>query len=246
MEAFYYRSLNCAEQYAYRQIDRAIGRRLPMVSLDTSVSVDRLREISRCVTLDHPEYFWSSGAVKALPGTGRRVLALENLVFPQDYDFLDQQILKTMEAVCNTVGRSGDRNAVLGLYDWFCGNVCYDESPGAGENIANQTISSVFMDGKSLCMGLAKAFDLLLRLCGLEGTIALGRLFGEEDSRHAWNLVRVDGVYLHADVTMAYPCFRERWQQYSGSDEPCLLLPGDSIRATHRLAGPVSYQTLGV
>lgn len=237
MELYYFRRLDPDKRQAYRQIDEAVGRRLPSVLPDTPLSPEETRTVLRCVTLDHPEYYWCGGSFRLKEeGAGRR-LFFSDPALPEDGGAAEQAILSGIRAACETVPGSG-AEATPGLHEWFLQNVRYDESPDAVKDWTNQTVYSVFVRKTSLCMGIAKAFALLLRLKGAEGAVALGRLFGEDGSRHAWNLVRVNGVYRNVDVTMSLSPFQEAWTRLHGSAEPCLLLSDVAVCATHRLTGP--------
>ena len=70
----------------------------------------------------------------------------------------------------------------------------------------NQTIFSVFIHRHSVCTGIAKAAQYLLRLLGIESRLVFGRMNNsEKDSRHCWLIVNVEGLWYHFDPTFALP-----------------------------------------
>ncbi len=60
---------------------------------------------------------------------------------------------------------------------------------------------------EAVCDGYSKAFQYLMRLCGIQAHMVSGYANG---GAHAWNLVRIDGNYYYADIT---------WDDPLGGDE---------------------------
>lgn len=94
----------------------------------------------------------------------------------------------------------------LAIYEYLIGSVIYDRETStdldaipSAEN-ACYYLEGVFKYGKAVCDGKSKA---LVLLCGIEGISAV-REFGYSDrdrAGHAWNYVRVDGVWYCVDTT---------------------------------------------
>jgi len=67
-----------------------------------------------------------------------------------------------------------------------------------------RTICGVFLDGKAVCEGYARAMQYLLQKCGIECAEIAGNIrkeTGELDGGHAWNIVKIDGDYYYLDTT---------------------------------------------
>jgi hypothetical protein len=79
------------------------------------------------------------------------------------------------------------------LYEWVIDNTDYDRS---AEN--NQNICSVFLQGKSVCQGYAKALQYMLQKSGIECFMVTGFTSGE---RHAWDVAKINGEYYYLDPT---------------------------------------------
>ena len=67
-----------------------------------------------------------------------------------------------------------------------------------------RSICGVFIDGKAVCAGYAKAMQFLLQKCGIEAAYAAGEICKENGTfggGHAWNIVKIDGDYYYLDTT---------------------------------------------
>ncbi len=104
-------------------------------------------------------------------------------------------ILNEMEAAFG--GRSrGEAETVLYLHDYLADRYAYDtRSTGA-----NADAHSFFRDGVGICQAYALAFLALARGAGLEADFV-----SSDAMDHAWNHVKVDGVWYHVDVTRDDP-----------------------------------------
>lgn len=70
----------------------------------------------------------------------------------------------------------------------------------------NQTIYSVFVHRHSVCTGIAKAAQHLLKLVGIECKLVFGKMNNsEKDSRHCWLIINLEGQWYHLDPTFAFP-----------------------------------------
>ncbi len=100
----------------------------------------------------------------------------------------------------------GEYNKVHALHDYLVCNVDYDfelydkYTDGATELGDDPAfyIDGALVGGKAVCDGLSRAFEFL---CALEGIDVL-RVTGSLSSvPHAWNKVKVNGVWYNVDVT---------------------------------------------
>lgn len=67
-----------------------------------------------------------------------------------------------------------------------------------------RTICGVFLNGKAVCEGYARAMQYLLQKCGVECGECVGDILGTkkgENAAHAWNILRIDGDYYYLDTT---------------------------------------------
>lgn len=92
-------------------------------------------------------------------------------------------------------GDSSEADRVLWLHDHLAHAYDYDTRA-----TANADAYTFFRDGVGVCQAYALAFVALARAAGLEADFVSSAVMD-----HAWNHVRVDGVWYHVDVTRDDP-----------------------------------------
>lgn len=98
--------------------------------------------------------------------------------------FLDEYIHEGMTPV----------QMALALHDGLIENCVYDES------LAKNTGYDLLVNGTTVCLGYAKAYQDLLSRIGIPSIVV-----SSEAMEHAWNLVQLDGQWYHVDVTWDDP-----------------------------------------
>jgi len=89
----------------------------------------------------------------------------------------------------------------LALHDILAREISYSNS---GANSETTTLIGAFLSRSAVCEGYAKAFHLLCERVGIESLIITGTgtpHYTGQSEPHAWNIVNIDGVYSHIDVT---------------------------------------------
>lgn len=110
---------------------------------------------------------------------------------------------ETMEAaisVHDALWESGYLDASMSEYElarayyiWLCSACVYDES-AVTEADSVHLAHSALVGGSAVCDGYTGAYDLLLRLEGIECTALM-------NADHIWTVATLDGVRYHIDVT---------------------------------------------
>ncbi|MDA3847313.1 MAG: S-layer homology domain-containing protein [Vallitaleaceae bacterium] len=93
----------------------------------------------------------------------------------------------------------------LAIHDYLVDNVVYVTNIAAGNNNP-YTMYGAFIDGLAVCQGYAVAFDYLCELAGIDARIITG-IADQNGSliNHAWNMVKINGLYYQIDVTWDDP-----------------------------------------
>lgn len=92
----------------------------------------------------------------------------------------------------------------LYLHDTLLARCVYDEEAAASSRPAAEyphvfSAYGALVNGRAVCEGYSRAFQLLLRAAGIEATLVTGQ--SREGEPHMWNLVTVDGYTYHVDPT---------------------------------------------
>ncbi|MBQ7910220.1 MAG: transglutaminase domain-containing protein [Clostridia bacterium] len=138
------------------------------------------RDGTRAVTEVYPAYTLTGDALAAARAFYRDTLAA---------------ILAEMELTFGGSPRT-EADTVLYLHDYLADRYTYDtraESP-------NADAYTFLRDGAGICQAYALTFLALCRGAGLEADLVVS-----DAMDHAWNHVRVDGVWYHVDVTRDDP-----------------------------------------
>lgn len=194
---YYYETLTPEQQDIYVQIYESITTREDGIL--SSLDVDAVDKVYQCVMMDHPEIFYSAGYELEKQLSNDRLI---RLTFRANYHMTESEVVASQMVIDNYVQSCllqmpqgmDQYGQVKYIYEYVISNTEYELY---SEN--NQNICSVFINGKSVCQGYAKAAQYLLRELGFEITLAAGKV--ENGDLHTWNLVRVDGDYYYMDPT---------------------------------------------
>lgn len=191
----YYAMLEAEMQQIYSQIYANAMSLTPSFTPVATVSVSQLKTVFEAVYNDHPELFWlDTGYSCKYLRSGR--CAEITLKFNETADALEQARLAFQGAAGNIVaqarGLGSQAEMEKYVHDALMGLVEYDVAAPM-----NQSAYSALVGGRSVCAGYARAFQYIMQELGIPCYYCTG--YAGED--HAWNIVKIDGVYQNVDVT---------------------------------------------
>lgn len=99
-----------------------------------------------------------------------------------------------------------DMEKVQAVHDWLCLNVAYDYDNYLKGTVPSDSrlLAGPMNYGTAVCQGYVSTFQEFMNMAGIECTEIVGSTHGG-DGDHAWNRVKVDGVYYYVDVTWDDP-----------------------------------------
>ena len=199
MEAYYYQRLPKPQQAAYHAMKTGFA------ALSPGFSVPRLenRELSDIffrLRLDCPEIFYVTGfTYRFTPGA-------ENVELLPEYLFDKAKIRDHQKALASRVDKlarpamnmtASEKERYI--HDFICQNVRYDKL----KKPYSHEIIGPLGQGVGVCEGIAKSVKILCDALGLWCIIAVSEANPDQGVkyRHAWNILKLDGQYVHLDAT---------------------------------------------
>ena len=178
--------------------------------------------ILKLVELDHPEFYYMCGTVRATSSTFMNNAKLELLIFvDEEYkDASTRAALKTelnnfRSAIESTFeATDNEKTKVRKIHDYIKAHATYAFlADGVTPDDSNEAhnLMGIVHSGKGVCESYSELFTYLLKSFGINGITATGQgITSSGSGGHAWNLVEIDGKFYGFDVT---------WNDSTGTDK---------------------------
>ena len=98
----------------------------------------------------------------------------------------------------NTTPAMSPKDKVKALHDYLVLNTTYDSAVEGSAIMSPHFANQIIFEGYAVCDGYAESFKILMNAAGLECKVIYGNTpYG----LHAWNQVKIDGIWYNIDVT---------------------------------------------
>lgn len=199
MELYYYDTMNKQQQGVYHAM------KMGFLSLASSFFCPRLegRELTDVfmkLRLDCPEIFYVSGFHFRFYPDSANVELFPEYLFDKNKVREHQKAMKSrVEKIVRFASGMSESEKEQYVHDFVCQNVRYDKLKKA----YSHEIIGPLGHGVGVCEGIAKTVKILCDQLGIWCIVVISEANPEKHIkyRHAWNVVKVGGVYYHLDAT---------------------------------------------
>lgn len=221
----YYEQLDDFQKSLYNVTLKAVETADPEVkitNIDVASFQKALMQVGRAVQYDHPEYFWFTGGFSysytEFDDVGTVKLKPSYYSYVSGF-FKTENKLKELQKEVTKVAElakkssSNDYERVLFVHDYLIQNAVYDHAALDEYYKADKSPSCEYVfaaygclvNGKTVCSGFAKAFQLIMHELGYDCTYVVG----DAGEAHGWNCIYLDGEGYFVDVTWDNADFEE-------------------------------------
>lgn len=214
-----YEQLNTIERSIYDQLlEQVPGGDLTVFfwNADYDTYCEAADRAVTAFVCDHPEFFWLSSGFRAsgIPASllypGHIFIELDTYEFwaeIDDHQTYADRLLQAVDAVAETARKYDTAyEQVKFVHDYLADTARYDsealqntkEPDPDSENYYIFTAYGCLINGRSVCAGYVRAFQMVLHRLGIPCSYENG-VAGDES--HAWNMVELDGEAYYVDVT---------------------------------------------
>ncbi len=241
LNSYFYSQLDDGEKIIYDRIYNGISAHKTTIplSLKNDDGTQRAFDIFSMVLAEHPEFFWvSSSASYSAAG----YMTIEYIYTTAQSFEKQKQIEEKADEIIGSLSADSYEKSVV-IFDWIIGNTEYDfdNMNDVGSHPSISTIEGVFLNGKAICSGYAKAYQYLLQRAGIGALYISGKVMSDNEwTGHAWVCQQFNNDYAFTDPTWC-DCF-EDVTVGNFISHTYFCVSDDELSATHKKAG--QYENL--
>ncbi len=208
---YYFARLSQGDRVWYRQIYDAwltgathVELEMPGTGFVTPEGTP-FRELVLAVVEDNPHLFHVERSHFHYRRTGERVSITSSSIYtPRQFQQTYEQLRRRVSTILAAARKYPDElSRVRFVHDYLAASITYD--PCEDDPVLSRqahTVAGALLNRRCVCDGYARAFRLLCDRLGISCIVVVGR--GPMDGSgegHAWNMVKLDSVPYHVDVT---------------------------------------------
>ncbi len=208
-ERYYYSIMQDMEREAYRLIYDGIKAYALNIIISLPLSPKQVQNVYRKVLFDNPLFYYiNQTIIKMLIGPDEYLLMPQYIYRINEIEAINRDIRAIVNKVGNAAQKYENNEFLLEKYihDSVVKSITYDHDALEDDECTTAySIVGAFIERKAVCEGISKAFKLLCNEHSIKCIVVLGKASNDgnydDDSNHAWNLVKIGGESYHVDAT---------------------------------------------
>ena len=199
MEPYYYSHMNKQQQAVYHAMKTGIQSLAPSFPCPRMEGKE-LTDVFLKLRLDCPEIFFVSGFhFRYYPDSANVELSPEYLFDKNKIKDHQKAMKARVEKLVRPAVTMTELEKEQYVHDFICQNVRYDKL----KKSYSHEILGPLGQGVGVCEGIAKTVKILCDQLGIWCIVVISEANPEKNIkyRHAWNIVKIGGIYYHLDAT---------------------------------------------
>ncbi len=181
----------------YDLLLKAIRQQAKTVDLALSLCiVGKVQEIYQYILSDHPEFYYVSPQISAVMGSMSLKINLSYLYDEKQKRCIEQSFSNLWSELEKESNKSDVEKVYTAIF------LLMKDSRYDVDNFYNQNAASAIHFHVAQCSGFALAFKYAMDYLGIWSIVVTGNVSNcTQSGPHAWNIVKLNGLYYHIDVT---------------------------------------------
>lgn len=200
MSDFYYSTLNKVEAIIYDGLVEALKRNddKAKVHIFRNPTSEEIQNTYLKFIYSNPSAFNYGTSYRYSASNGTYIFDLQKLYNLRTYSEYRDKIDRLLpKEFANAKRMNDDYDKIKFVHDYLAEKVTYSMASQEDFNVVGPLLL-----GHGACQGISLSVKLICDYIGIECIVLYGELNnGQGIERHAWNVVKINGVYYHLDVT---------------------------------------------
>jgi len=195
--------------------------------------VNEISLIFDCILLDNPLIYYLSSFNHSNDLHKNTLLIKPNYKYARSFVKQNTSIINKYLRVYDAVKNKSDVDKEIFVHDYCLNNFCYDNA----YHDYSYSVLGLVLNRTAVCEGIAKFVKLSLDYLDVSSLVVFGKaknpVNDDTAERHAWNIVEIEGMTYHLDVTfdMTLKSKLNRYDYFNLSD--------DDIKREHTISNGV-------
>ena len=172
----------------------------PNITTTGTLSDYQITQAVEAYKNDHPETFWLKGSSLFVPYSDTTSVKLDYTVQNDKLIAAKKKFNIAVASVLKNLPSGNDFEREEYINNYIIDNCRYDEEAAENDDVQGNENDSygALVDGKAVCEGYARAFQLLCNKANIDCVLLSGTT---DSANHAWNGVKIGGDWYQIDVT---------------------------------------------